>query len=329
MAILPYNPFKKLSFSKDICFLSGDKLNPAEEEISVFPLWLMQHYGLENKPFKLLDESTATYKDFKLPCSSALSKQAIDPLEEEIKTAFLAGYHQVKNLPELHLFQWIAKLVYGILFNEIRIGIRQQQTLGEEFILSQALVHKFGNLHIMLQSLITSVVFEGNPPWSIKVVEVKNSADTFNYRDEINTLTFSLGMHDFGIIACLQDNGANAIYHKDLLEKIQDQVLHPVQYKELCGRFFYSNYLFNRLPEYTILPTDESICIEPMPLRGISNKPLFDVWQAKTYSQVLENFWKPWGFTLFEIIKDPENPVSFLLDENQQFKPAESIDLPS
>ncbi len=329
MAILPYNPFKKLNFSKDICFLSGDKLNSAEEEISVFPLWIMQHYGLENKPFKLLDESTATYKDFKLPCQFSLAEQTIGPLEEEVKTAFLAGYQQVKNLPEIRLFQWMAKLIYGILFNEIRIGIRQQQTLGEEFILSQSLVHKFSNLHLMLQSLIYKVVFEGNLPWTIKVFEVKNGTDSFNYRDEINTLSFSLGMRDFGIIACLQDNGANAIYHKDLLEKIKNEALHPVQYEELCARFFYSNYLFNRLPEYTILPTDESIYIEPMPLMGVSNKPLFDIWQTKTYGQVLENFWKPWGLTLFEIIKDPENPMSYLLDENQQFKSFESIDLPS
>jgi hypothetical protein len=270
----------------------------------------------------------ATYKDFKLPCDPSLAKQAIDTLEEEIKTAFLAGYQEVKNLPKLHLFQWIAKLLYGILFNEIRIGIRQQQSLAEEFILSQSLVHKFGHLHLMLQSLIHNVVFEGNLPWSIQVFEVKNGTDSFNYRDEINTLTFSLSMNDFGIIACLQDNGANAIYHKDILEKLKGKTLHPVQYEELCGRFFYSNYLFNRLPEYTILPTDEHIYIEPMPLMGISNKPLFDIWQPKTYGQVLENFWKPWGFTLFEIIKDPENPMSYLLDENQNFKSFETINLP-
>jgi hypothetical protein len=58
-----------------------------------------------------------------------------------------------------------------------------------------------------------------------------------------------------------------------------------------------------------------------MPLRGTSNKPLFDSWQPKPYGQVLENFWKPWGLTLFEIIKDPENPVSFLLDPEGNYNP--------
>ena len=29
------------------------------------------------------------------------------------------------------------------------------------------------------------------------------------------------------------------------------------------------------------------------------------------YLQVLQDFWKPWGHTLFEIIKDPTNPISY------------------
>jgi len=40
----------------------------------------------------------------------------------------------------------------------------------------------------------------------------------------------------------------------------------------------------------------------------------------------LENFWKPWGFTLFEIIKDPEHPMSFILNPEDGFR--ESIELP-
>ncbi len=64
-----------------------------------------------------------------------------------------------------------------------------------------------------------------------------------------------------------------------------------------------------------------------MPLRGMSSKPLFDFWQTKTYGQVLENFWKKWGFVLLEIIKNPENPMSFLLDSGGNFISAEKIEL--
>lgn len=328
MAPKLYKPFETLNFSKQSCFLSGEKLHSTEEEASVFPLWLMQEYQLENKPFKLLDESMSTYKDMKLPCSNAVYEQAIEPLEEEIRTAFINGYDSVVQVPEIKLFQWIGKMVYGILFHEIRIGLMQQKAKNEEFILSQSLVHKFSNLHLMLQSLIMPIVFEGTLPWTIRIFKLNSKQDLFNYRDEINTLTFSLAMKDFGIIACLQDNGTNGVYHKDILQKIKDQALHPVQFEEICGRFFYSNYLFNRLPEYTVMPADEVLYIEAMPLRGMSSKPLFDIWQNKTYGQVLESFWKSWGLVLFEIIKNPEKPMSYLFDDEEHFRSSDSIPLP-
>lgn len=325
-----YKPFDSLNFSEKYCFLSGKQLQPSEEEeIAVFPAWLMQEYKLEDQPFKLLDESMSTYKDLKLPCSNTTYKQGVKPLEDEIRSAFLQGYDSVAQIPEIKLFQWIGKMVYGILFNEIRIGIRQQKAKDEEFVFSQSLIHKFSNLHLMLQSMIRPVIFDGSLPWTIRIFKTGHKQDLFNYRDEINTLTFSLSMKDFGIIACLQDNGTNGFYHREILEKLKGQVLHPIQFEEICGKFFYSNYLFNRLPEYTIMPTDDAIYIEAMPLRGMSNKPLFDIWQNKVYGQVLENFWKPWGLLLFEIIKDPENPRSYLLDDHQNFMPAASLQLPS
>ncbi len=329
MAVKLYKPFEPLNFSKQFCFLSGVKLQSPEEEITVFPLWLMQEYELQDKPFKLLDESISTYSDMKLPCSAPIHDQVLEPLEDEIKRAFLTGYEAVKQLPELRLFQWIGKMVYGILFNEIRIGMIQQKAKNEDFSLSQSLVHKFGNLQLMLQSLNQPLVFEGTRPWSIRVFKMECSKDLFNYRDEINTLTFSLGMKDFGIIACLQDNGTNAVYHKEILSKIGNGALHPAQFEEVCARFFYSNYLFNRLPEYTVMPTEDAVYIEAMPLRGMSSKALFDIWQNKTYAQVLENFWKPWGILLFEILKDPEHPLSWLLDKNEELIPPGSVQLPS
>jgi hypothetical protein len=318
MDTLPYNPFTKLDFRGSKCFLSGVP-TAAGEEITVFPVWLLEQFQLTDKPFKLLDESMATYGVLKVPCSAAV-KQKIDILDEEIRQAFSSGYEAVNNLPSIKLFQWIGKLIYGVIYNELRLGMRQQQAGGEPFLLAEGLRHKFGNLQLMLQSLIRSMEFEERTPWTIRVFKVENSPEIFNYRDEINTLTFSLAMNNFGIIACLQDNGANAIYHDEILKEIGGKTLQAIQFEELIARFYYSNYLFNRLPEYNILPTPEMIFVEAMPLRGISSKPLFDEWMPKPYGQVLETFWKPWGFTLFEIIKDPENPMTYLLDPEGNFK---------
>ena len=323
-----YYPFKAFNFSNRNCFLTGLALTSSEEKIQVFPQWLMSRYHLEDQPFKLLDESMATYKDLKIPCSADVNETLLEPLEAEIAAAFEIGYEAVKSLDDMKLFQWAGKLLYGIMFNELQSGITLQHAQGEEFNISESLIHKFSNLHLMLQSLSLPVIFEDFKPYSIFLFKVNNDTKEFGYRDEINTLTFSLRIKDFGLIICLQDNGANYRYHKELFEKIEGEVLHPIQFEEFCGRVFYSAYLFNRLPEFNILPVDDKVYIEAMPLRGMSSKPLFDDWMNKTYGQVLESFWKNWGILLFEIIKDPEKPMSYLFNPEGSLINGTTIELP-
>lgn len=325
MASKLFNPFLDFKFSNKSCFLTGEILHSDDERIQVFPVWMMRAFNLEDQPFKMLDESLLTYKKLQLPCSAAVSS-AFEKVESEVESAMQKGYEAVSALDQLTLFHWVAKILYGVVFNEIQVGIRQATLSGEEMNFSQALVQKFRNLHSMLQSLVTPMEFEHKNPFTILVVPVDNAEETFSYRDEINTLIFSLRMKDFAIIATLQDNGTNAIYHEEVLAVMDGQKLHPIQFEEICARYFYTAYLFNRLPEYTYMETPDKVFIEPMPLNDWTLKPIFDNWQAKTYGQVLENFWKPWGYTLFEIIKNPENPMSFICDDKGLFK--QQLDLP-
>lgn len=323
-----FNPFLNFEFDSRTCFLSGEKVSQPDEVISVFPNWVLEKYALKDKPFKLLDESFITYKDLQIPASKKVI-DAFRQLDEEVEHCFEQGYEGLATQPAIKIFQWIGRILYGTIVYEVKTAIRQQQATGEPLNFSQSLLQKFGNLHLMLQSLIEPIEFEGGLPWTIRYFKVDNAPDTFNYRDEINTLTFSIQLADFGIIACLQDNGANASYHKELLAKIDNQKLHQIQFQEVCGRFFYSNYLFNRLAGYNVMQTPDAIFIEPMPLQGMNAKPVFDHWLNKTYAQVLENFWKPWGVLLFEILKDPENPKSFLLDEKQNLIPSGDVVIPN
>jgi hypothetical protein len=318
MANKLYNPFLDFQFDNKTCFLSGKALSSDDEKIQVFPLWMMRSFDLEDKPFKMLDESIVTYKQLQLPCSAEVANKLAE-VEEKVELAVQNGYKALKELDQLTLFQWVGKILYGVVFNEIQVGIRQVFLSGEQLNFSQALVQKFKNLHFMLQSLIVPMEFENKNPFTIAVFPVDSSPETFMYRDEINTLIFSIRMKDFAIIATLQDNGVHEIYHDEVLAKVKDKVLHPIQFEEICAKYFYSAYLFNRLPEYTYMEVPEKVYVEPMPLNDWTLKPIFDQWTAKTYGQVLENFWKPWGYTLFEIIKDPESPMTFIADQNGDF----------
>lgn len=304
-----YNPFKNFDFKDKQCFLTGDE---PVTEVRVLPDWLLTMANLSgDEQIKLLDESIRTYKSLLIPASLHVYESAILPLEEKVAGAFENGYEGVKQLPEQVLFNWIGKLMYSFLYIEMKGAIRLNQLSGDGMNMSQGLMHKFGNLQVMLQNMSRSVIFEDFSPWSILVFPLANENIPFSFRDEINTLSFSLKFKDFGIIACLQDNGTNTRYHHQILESIKGRSISEQQFEELAARFFYSAYLFNRLPEYTVMSVEDVVYIDAMPLKGSQNKALFDVWAHKTYAQVLENFWKPWGHTLFEIIKDPNAPFSY------------------
>jgi len=306
-----YNPFQNFDFLYKTCFLSGKTFNSPVIQVPLLPNWLLEQAGLSGEEqIQFLDESIRSYNTLVIPVNTEINGQFLNPLEDKIEAAFAEGYDAVSALPELDLFNWIGKFLYGFVYIEMHSALRKEMT-ADGLNMSQSLMMKFANLNFMMQNLYTSLEFEDFTPWSITVVKLENGETPFSFRDEINTLTFSLKMKDFGIIACLQDNGTNKRYHQDIINEIKGKALTAEQFEELSARFYYSAYLFNRLPEYTFMPVEGTIYIEAMPLRGNMTKPLFDVWQHKIYAQVLENFWKPWGYVVFEIIKNPDEPMSF------------------
>ncbi|MEO6683727.1 MAG: hypothetical protein ABIN48_12975 [Ginsengibacter sp.] len=322
-----YNPFERFAFPENECFLSGQAVETSDK-ISVFPEWIMQRYSLHDKNMTMLAENIVKYSDIKVPCAPQV-KEKIDFLEKEIQEAFEAGYEAVKTIAEIKLFQWMAKMLYGVLYNDFVHGIRHMKTQDKAFTLSPLLTKKYSNLHLMLQSIIRNIEFVNFTPWSISIVPVNYSKDIFNYKDETKNVNFSLGMNDFGIVACLQDNGENKREQENLLNKIVPKKLHPIQFEELCARFLYSNYLLHNSSDYRFGVTDKTVVIESIPLPEDNKEPLFGKWDDKTFSQVLANFWKPWGFTSNDIYTFPDSPISYLInDYTNEFIDPESITLP-
>ena len=331
MAISLFNPFETLYFDAKTCFLTGIDLNSADEQIGVFPDWILDRFSLRNKRFKMMDQVTGIqYEDLKLPCSEE-AKNAFEVLDSKIKKAFESGYEEVKKIPEERLFLWMGKLVYGVLYNDlvleiIRAGKRKN---AKEFELSGFLKERFGKFHLMLQSLLVPMEFKNIKPWSISIVRLKYSKDTFNYKDEPTNLNFSLGMNGFGIIACLQDNGAIAKKQEDLIEKISDKVLHPIQFEELSARFLYSNYLLRKKSQHLIEMTDDKVIIESLPMPESEDEPLFQPWDDDMFAQVLTGYWEPWALTKNDIFNPPDSPISFLEnDYTYEFIEPDSITLP-
>lgn len=331
MPLTLFNPFETLHLEDTTCFLTGEELGSSDSKISIFPDWILDRFSLRDQRFKMLDQVTALhYGELKLPCSEKV-KGALTQLDREIREAFEAGYERVKNLPAEHLFLWMGKLVYGVLYNDLVLEINRakRKQNAKEFQLSNYLKQRFAKFHLMLQSLVVPMEFKGVKPWSIEIVGLKYSKDIFNYKDEPINLNFSLGMDGFGIVACLQDNGAVEIKEENILSKISDKILHPIQFEELSARFLYDNYLLKKPSRHIISVEENQVIIESLVAEQNPGEPVFAPWDDDMFAQVLAGYWEPWGFTKKDIINLPDSPLSFLENEftHQLIEPG-AIDLP-
>ena len=316
-----YQPFKYLDFKNSRCFLCGKELDFEIDFISIFPTWFMKEFGLFGKPFKLLNESHKNYEDLLIPCCKACQINYLNPLEDKVKLAFQGGYENMKALEAWKLFLWVSKIIYGIIFLEIQIALEDyskeesiKDEIKEPLGISPSLLTKFSNVHLFLQSLRLDLDLEDFTPFSCWIIPLSPTdiQNPFEYRDDMSTLIFSITTANFGFILCLQDNEMNLNYHQAFFQNWVSIPLTFRQFQEFRAKVFYSAYLFNSVPSYMILPPvihKKEFTIIANPLLSGSGA-LFKPWDNKTYAQVLEAFWKPWGTSKLEILKDEDHPLS-------------------
>ncbi len=325
-----YNPFENMNFDVETCFLSGVSLSDlATQKITVFPQWIIERFQLDDKRFKLMNSVSAIpYSKFYLPACQAVI-DAMNKLDDEIQKAFNKGYDKVKELPEEKLFLWSARMIYGVLYHDLKLEQDNHQRQNSEFKLSHQLSERFALFHLMIQALITPINFGQPKPWSIVVVKLKYSKDIFNYYDDTVRLVFTLGLNDLGIIAIMQDGGFVKRHEQPLLNKINTAVLHPIQFEELKARFIYYNYLLQIKPCFDFKENKSQILINTLPHAVKENTPVFASWDDNMFADVLTEFWKPWGFQKKDIRTAPNAPISFLENERTYaFISPESIDQP-
>lgn len=315
-----YDPFLKMTFTGGECFLCGTPLM-VEETIPVFPQNLMEQYELQNRELLLLDKSIKKFSHLTLPCCSVCKQKHIKPLDEEVGNALARGYEGVKQLDENRLFLWLGRMYYGILFNELVAEKRMKEEPEHGIGYEGKMMLKMRSFFQLLQGIRMPIKYADFKPYSLFILEVDPTEDDlpFEYRDDINTQCFYLKAGNVAIIASLLDNNIIAeSYHKPY-EMLQGKALHPVQVVEFMARVFYKTYLLNDIPEYfprEVKEGDEQLVIDT--LLEDTMDDTFNAWEKLTYSQVLAEVWKRWDVEQYMVLKDFDNPLSFLFSKEGQ-----------
>ncbi len=319
-----YNPFDAMSFTYDRCFLCGHKLGKKRTTEHVFPKWLQQIFHLTNQKIHLLNRTTIPYRKLTIPCCQSCNTVYLATIEDAVKQYYQKGFSEFAKLDKLLIFQWITKIFYGLLFKELSLRIERSDPM-QGFITDPEILQELRTLHTFLQSVRMPFEFVGFHPWSIFVVETHSYGDRrdFDYHDEFLTLTFSIRMGEIGIIACLEDNGAQEEIFSDYFEKFKGIRLHPIQFDELVAKVSYKAHLMNRVPKYiTWLPKREGdkVMVTSPSLQGFSTSPIFDDWNQRDYAAYLAFQWNKYGLQFEDIFKEPDMVLSFLFDEDGSVK---------
>lgn len=318
-----YDPFEKMQFTETNCFLCGTIIT-TEHRAPVFGGWLQQKYNLQHKELLLLDKSVTTFGQLTIPCCDRCHTHYLLPLEAEIEQAAAKGLEGIKTLPPQRLFQWIGKMYYGSLINEL---IKEAEPLMmPQYPVSEdpRMLGKFRSFFQVLQSLRVPMEFADFLPCSLFLLEVSPEEDElpFEYQDELTTMAFSIKLGSVAIVCTLLDNGIIGRALGKFYSLVQGQPLHPIQLAEFKARVFYAAYIFNVVPEYFVRhvkPDDQKLVLDTL-IDDVTNE-IFNPWEMTAYGHMLEELLKPWGIREAEIMQHPERPLSFLLDEENNFKP--------
>ncbi|MGV3503362.1 MAG: hypothetical protein ACO1O1_06615 [Adhaeribacter sp.] len=316
-----------MQFSGNTCFLCGAATGPADA-LPVFPAWLMQHYGFADKQLLLLDKSVISFRDLTIPACPVCRQQHLQPLEQSMQQAHRHGAAGFRNLPQRDIFLWLAKMFYGILvrelLNEQNPLIRPEHAVGE----NPKMFLKFQSLSRLLQALRVPLVFDDFTPFSLFILEQDDTPDepAFAYRDELNTMMFSLKMDQVTLVCHLLDNGVLSKALGPVWEVVADKALHPVQVAEFSARAYYAAYLFNLIPEFfprKADPGDAFLTYDS--LVDDITMPVFNPWDHQAYAKMLEEMWKKWGISREQILQHPGQPLSYIFDEEGRFR--QQVDL--
>jgi hypothetical protein len=273
----------------------------------------------------LANRTSIPYRLLTIPCCKTCNNINLSSLETDIKAAFDGGLAEFRKLDELRVYQWLCKIFYGILFKELSLYYdRRNPSLGT--IMTPEFLERHRNLHAFMQSVRMPFQFPAEKPWSIFIVETMTDPITelnFTYHDNVVGLTFSIRMGNIGVIASLEDAGAQKMYHEDYFEKLNGIELHPIQFDELAAKVAYKAMLLNRVPKYmNILPEKEGgeVYVVALNIHGYSTASVFDEWDQRVYAKMLASYWAGYGLELSDIFKEPGMVLTLIENDDGSIK---------
>lgn len=318
----PHQIFERImnkKFKSSCCFLCGINLTSEVESVEhIFPKWLQEKFNLWDKKLILSNGTSIPYRSLTIPCCIGCNTVHLSKLESYVKSKCDAGYQEFQNMDRGRLFLWLGKMFYGILYKELFLPNNRKQSKTNT-IASVELLESVRSLALFLQQIRERHQFEGFFPASIFVVETKclDQLDfQWDFFDDIAGTFIGIRMGTLGVIANLRDAGAIEETRESLKQFFQIP-LHPLQFQELAAHVAYRSLLLSKESRFVSDTDGNMVTTRLLPLHGLSNKPLFGIWNASDYARVLARFTR---LPFKELNPSGKLVWSWMIDENDKIR---------
>jgi hypothetical protein len=295
-------PFDRLPFDHDHCFLCGAAIQPeSRTREHVFPAWLQHRYDLWDQELTLLNGTSIPYRQLTIPCCAQCNGGPLSRLEDEVRMAVESGYEGVARLPHLRIFQWAAKVMFGILFKEISLAMDRRDP-GAASILPPTHLDSFSTLHDLLQSVRVEARFEGGPIYTVLVAPLHDLGGwrPFDFADSIDDQVVAFRLGTVGIIASLSDGGVAGEHWSRVLGAFGAHPLHPIQFDEMVAHVVATRQRMTRAVRIVMsanITDGSNLTFVRPPLMGFSLKPLLVPFDSEVFRPILRHFLHRWGKT--------------------------------
>jgi hypothetical protein len=290
------DPFLRKVVSESSCFLCGSQEDISKEH--VFPKWLLNKHDLWNQKLTLLNGTLIPYRSLTIPCCASCNTIYLSKIENQISAAITEGYCACSCLDPLLIFQWMAKIYYGIIRKEVTLQLDRSSEKSPP-IFPKEWFDDLHMLHVFMQSIRRPLRFSFESPFSVLVANLHNlgQGKNYNFRDAISHPIASFRSGEVGFIVAFEDAGINQDSYGKYINDVNGRKLHPIQFDELYTKVCYQSSLVNRTLKYvTGIPEDETqpISIVMMPIGGLSASPVLDEWDQEVYAVALAAVLEPW-----------------------------------
>jgi hypothetical protein len=267
-----------------------------------------------------LNGTQIRYRRLTIPCCRECNTRHLHAIEEEVSRATLDGPKAVARIEPLTLFLWLGKIFYGLLYKELFLT-RERNSGGKGPIVSRAQLRAFALHHLFLQAARLPFKFLPAVPASMFVFKISPPHDIrlrWDFRDSLRHMTVSCRVGEVGILAALQDGGAQRDSKETFWKRYQKFTLAPLHFTELSSAFFYSSSLVNRVPKFLIIEAQGIVNVVQNPLQGFSLKPIFDPWDQEQFARLLSRMI---GLPFEKVFVPPTGVASWLHDAKGRIQP--------